>query len=90
MSQNVENSCGTNSKNFWNQINNLPSAKSFGNSADPSKACKQLRELADIPHQEYFNYNFEKETVTLLEKYKNDMSHFSALELDILNRNISM
>ena len=90
----IDQACGSDSKIFWNTINKLPHNVADRNKTcklDPQTICDQLKELSQMPDQQYFNREFEDECKKFLDLYDKDECELDidANELEILNNNIS-
>jgi hypothetical protein len=89
----LNDKCGRNSKQFWDAIKTLPSAKTRNIISDPQNVCEQLKELSSMPEMSYFDKVFEQEAADFLRKYDNGELQGiveNSLELNILNDNISV
>ena len=92
--QKVEESCGSDPIHFWQVINGLPSAQRNKTvKLDTHEVCDQIRVLSDIPHQNFFDLEFETQIKAFLDncdttdydKYIKDSDI-----CDILNENVKI
>jgi exonuclease III len=90
----LESQCKCKPLEFWQTLNSLPSAaKSSHTSLEPEDICNQIKEMSSIPHQGYFDDNFEKQVRDFINLY--DSSDYDACVNDpemssVLNANIDV
>jgi hypothetical protein len=88
----LSDSCGKNSKVFWETVKSLPSAQTNNMISNPETVCKQLQELSCMPDEPYFDKQFEQLAEDFLKKYDQDELDIfvDKLELEVLNNNFSI
>jgi hypothetical protein len=68
----LDDNCG-NSRLFWKSFKDLPSAKNIPQAnLNPEKVCNQLRQFSELPLQDYFDNDFQREIEVFLQSYDSE------------------
>lgn len=86
----LNNSCVKNPVDFWKTLNSLNNCNK-NVTMPPIEVCEKLQKLSSIPHQEYFDTEFDKEIMDFIDLYARDGSSCCNKELNsILNANVEI